>query len=706
MIRNGHLKIPATHQTVVDPAQPGTCHFSICGIALNDGTFVHESWTLTQRLFLSILRDLVKLNDTTVGVAWTVLTCRLQSELGTDVAEKGLDAIYELMPQSTTPLPSVTSYNISFRYRPLSQEIRLLVLLPPTPKSRRIRCRLLHQSLHACAPYEALSYVWGNQGNRFDISVDECDFSVTSNLFEALKAIRHPRKSKILWVDAICIDQCNLEERTEQVKLMGAIYRQAWSVTAWLGPEAPESTVEEMSIVTDPDFFKDNSPDDDLKYIPTLVSLFNEEYFTRAWIVQELSLARSVNFQCGTHCWSHAHVMRYMTYANYRSTKWKYTGAADAIQGAVQRTKIDGRVQNMINNLKLFTLFGERDGEGTGSDASSTTQRVSVEDIIDIMRQRSCLDPRDRVFSTLNIHSYRTKPNELLVEPDYRLPIDDVFILAARNSILESQSLDILSRSESSRLKRSSTLPTWVPAWGHEGSSQKSGGHLSWIRSCKAPSVIIDSISLDVEFTNRDRLLQARGWKVDVIDRELNIAFADERSFISSILRLVMQASTDAEQYVCGTRSFWSSLLILVSFIGNGDRESLEAKCPPKSPVEAFAILKELWAKLQSNRAGWKGKHWTSELRTFLTRQGTYLVAPLELVEGDNVVAFPATSYVFLLRKTFEFHRLLGPWYAASAFIVSYSVADFLDSFYPRAERSDEFQARLASLPLSAFSIA
>jgi hypothetical protein len=84
-------------------------------------------------------------------------------------------------------------------------------------------------------PYEALSYVWGDRADPREISCNGVSMEVTRNLFDALAAIRLRTASRWLWVDAICINQEDLEERNYQVARMGSIYRKADRVLIWLG---------------------------------------------------------------------------------------------------------------------------------------------------------------------------------------------------------------------------------------------------------------------------------------------------------------------------------------------------------------------------------------------------------------------------------------------------------------------------------------
>jgi len=127
------------------------------------------------------------------------------------------------------------------QYHTLNQdtaEIRLLELLPGKEASP-IHCKLATVSLQNNAIFEALSYVWGDAQVTKAITVDGGLFQVTTNLEEALRALRHRCKSRILWMDAICINQSDLGEKNVQVPLMRQIYTNAGGVVAWLGPSNP-----------------------------------------------------------------------------------------------------------------------------------------------------------------------------------------------------------------------------------------------------------------------------------------------------------------------------------------------------------------------------------------------------------------------------------------------------------------------------------
>lgn len=121
---------------------------------------------------------------------------------------------------------------------PQKSEIRLVTLLPGR-SCDAIRCTLSTASLDSEPNFTALSYVWGDPSVTKPITVDGEPFDVTLNLEEGLRAIREPRRPRVLWIDAICINQKDVNEKNVQVPQMGRLYSSAPEVFAWLGPSNP-----------------------------------------------------------------------------------------------------------------------------------------------------------------------------------------------------------------------------------------------------------------------------------------------------------------------------------------------------------------------------------------------------------------------------------------------------------------------------------
>src|SRR2546423_4132352 len=117
---------------------------------------------------------------------------------------------------------------------PETREIRLLSILPGK-WTDEIRCELRRFSLDSRPRYEALSYTWGDPSDTRPIILDGCEVRVTVNLESALRRLRQPDTNRVLWADALCIDQSDLEERNHQLVLMRDIFQNCDKAVIWLG---------------------------------------------------------------------------------------------------------------------------------------------------------------------------------------------------------------------------------------------------------------------------------------------------------------------------------------------------------------------------------------------------------------------------------------------------------------------------------------
>jgi hypothetical protein len=221
-------------------------------------------------------------------------------------------------------------------YSPLGDdEIRLLVLYPkPSGDSaigtEAIESRIIHVPRDQPPNYEALSYCWGKTNVRHTIQVDGKTLMVGENLFSALNHLRgdQPDDMRHVWIDAICINQQDQEERGCQVLRMGSIYARACRVIIWLRlpPEgdtwisyhkqvhlsaftkcldllyfvehpdhavkAVEAYANRENHVDDSDFYAIASRHG-VGFLKTLAFILADPWFRRRWIVQELAFARN-----------------------------------------------------------------------------------------------------------------------------------------------------------------------------------------------------------------------------------------------------------------------------------------------------------------------------------------------------------------------------------------------------------------------------
>lgn len=123
-------------------------------------------------------------------------------------------------------------------YTPLNAtlpEIRVLRLLPSADFDAAIECRLITRPLHGhSGDYEALSYVWGSPECIREIMLNDEPYLITRNLEMALRYLRLSCSDRVLWIDALCVNQSDPVERSQQVVLMKDIYANSAADIAWL----------------------------------------------------------------------------------------------------------------------------------------------------------------------------------------------------------------------------------------------------------------------------------------------------------------------------------------------------------------------------------------------------------------------------------------------------------------------------------------
>lgn len=166
-----------------------------------------------------------------------------------------------------------------FKYEPLDlsskkASIRLAVLLPG-PASSTIRVTLAQKAFADRPKYDALSYTWGRPNIVKGIELNGTRVDVRENLWSALVHLRNATEGRVIWIDALCIDQNSLEEKNHQVKLMAYIYSRAETVLVWLGPAADASAIVTKEGDSSVPFTLDRP------YKPEIISLCNRSYWDR-----------------------------------------------------------------------------------------------------------------------------------------------------------------------------------------------------------------------------------------------------------------------------------------------------------------------------------------------------------------------------------------------------------------------------------------
>jgi hypothetical protein len=276
-------------------------------------------------------------------------------------------------PSIEQQLPAAQWAAQPFHHQPLdhSQEsLRLLKVLPNLSTDGKIQCSLQHTTIKE-ASYTCLSYMWGEDAGAHDILMNACTYSIGQNLFDFLDVFRQTQSSpEYIWIDALCIDQRNFKERNHQVEQMGTIFSLASLVYVWLGLWPRELDCMLSWQALDPD--GRNSPLDGLTawYI-----MFNE-YWNRAWIMQEVILAREVILVL--------------------DRKRLY------LSGLLSTLKVSGLEGVPFAESPLYQYVSVRNG-------SLTVQDEDIISLLDRFRFRRCSLLKDRVFSLLSLCSISSR---------------------------------------------------------------------------------------------------------------------------------------------------------------------------------------------------------------------------------------------------------------------------------------------------------
>jgi len=166
--------------------------------------------------------------------------------------------------------------------------VRLLRLLPSSDQSSAIQCQLITFSMLDSGythPYESLSYVWGSAASLHLIYVDGDGLNVTANLHAALLHLRHCFLERILWVDAICINLHDYEEKGRQVQVMANIFAKASRVIVWLG-EAADNSEQALELIREAaEKQLINSAIDETSQ-RAILALLDRPWFHRIWVRQ------------------------------------------------------------------------------------------------------------------------------------------------------------------------------------------------------------------------------------------------------------------------------------------------------------------------------------------------------------------------------------------------------------------------------------
>ncbi|ETS85945.1 hypothetical protein PFICI_03970 [Pestalotiopsis fici W106-1] len=295
----------------------------------------------------------------------------------------------------------------------LPHNVRLLRLSPNAEDSAPLYGHLIECDIKDFYgqpdSFEALSYVWGAPESYYSISLDGFDLPITTNLYVALKNLRHRHRDRLLWVDAMCINQTDDREKERQIGLMYQIYACASCVVVWLGEneDGSEYVFEDLRTIKQKMLANDK---EDKPSAQRLVKFFQRAWFRRVWVLQEVGAARQIQIRCGRSLMDgYAFSM-----AANRVNLWLQT------QDRGQSQELHETIQDVAYLIQGSIFRPPYHGPGTLPEGMGHFKQM-----IDLFHSREATKIHDKIFALLGMSSNDMSTSGLL--PDYTIPFKHLF---------------------------------------------------------------------------------------------------------------------------------------------------------------------------------------------------------------------------------------------------------------------------------------
>lgn len=386
-------------------------------------------------------------------------------------------AVTASLRQAALPGPAANSHPVASPlasvYKPLQKgEFRLIRLY--VDQLGRIWTTMVKRPLGSLNGYVAISYAWGDAGDTHELQVNDRILKVPSSLFLALRALSKQHSTGVLvWADALCIDQKNVNERNEQVQMMTDIYRNAVSVAVWLGPLQKDDQVTQ-------DFLtrllcSENALDvlrvASKETLTAVAWLFSRAYWNRLWVVQELHNAKTV----------------FVYYGDFFDPWQTFHNASVVFQSGAGRQILTERLplnsggdplpevsQDHLSCAQVLAYHGpsgmldrpmERDKSDDDGKKPDHELFPQLLEMMQLSRGKKVSDPRDRVFAIRGALPERIRRE---IKVDYSLGLKDIYTNVFALLVDKTRRLDVLCESIHFPLYRGVVeLPSWVPDWSH-----------------------------------------------------------------------------------------------------------------------------------------------------------------------------------------------------------------------------------------------
>lgn len=335
--------------------------------------------------------------------------------------------------------------------------------MEPGETNDALACSLKHvRSLHD-HEFEAVSYVWGESPKSHVLHCGGSVIEITPNVDRILRRLRHPDRLRRLWIDAICINQDDVAERSRQVRNMQDIYSAAKQVIIWLGGEDINDILAFDSLKRLEAYWKPGN-DNWLRmgwyrdragktfsggahmWMPTdierlhLVNLLLRDWFRRTWVIQEAASAKRAVVLYGTQS------MPWEAFADLYMRLGEHFLPVTQLGGETAR-----------QSLENITAIENTRRSHTGPLS------MSLFHILVATSFSQCKDPRDKIFAVVGLAKDGVEKKDITL--DYTVGEEKVLEAFKDFAIIDSNRNKDLRTLSCSSGTADSYLPSWVPGW-------------------------------------------------------------------------------------------------------------------------------------------------------------------------------------------------------------------------------------------------
>jgi hypothetical protein len=330
--------------------------------------------------------------------------------------------------------------------------------------NQEIQCQLEEVPLENLPFYEAASYVWGDPSPTKSILVDGRRLAITKSAYDIIQKRRSYWHETVIWIDQICINQKNDQEKNSQVQIMNVIYKEAARVIAFLGESGDAHSVQLFLSTLHYLMQGLGCSEEMLKTIflanpqwKSISNFFGNPWFRRVWIVQEAAFAKKLILFYGDICIDSESLSRAVAVLSNRHMIASLGDPIAMLEGQDFDNCYENAMDGFHNADTMLEFRGDVDYQRAFPLSMVLQSCISFE----------ATDPRDKVYALLGL---TTDDSKSAIIPEYQKgnSARTVYITAMRYVLEKAANpLDALSVAGIGIDRLMNDLPSWVPDWSY-----------------------------------------------------------------------------------------------------------------------------------------------------------------------------------------------------------------------------------------------